>query len=170
MFETTMHLDNSCHSQVRPTALLTCEDNIMPLSWHMPVSKEPFIYAICVRNENHSHALLHKNKEFALNFLDISHLEVFDKMGQAHGKGVDKFQMSGLRKKEATIIKSSLIQEAYMIYECSVIDILNYGDHDVFIAQVKCIHNRQDKDVSPTLFMGKGMYETTSKNPQRVKR
>ena len=170
MFETTKNLDSSCHAQVRPTALLTCKDNIMPLSWHIPVSREPFMYAICVRDENYSYDLLHQHKEFALNFLDISYIEVFDKMAQVHGKDIDKFKMSGLSKKEATFIKSSLIQEAYMIYECSVVDILNYGDHDVFVAKVECIHNTQDKNISPTLFMGKGMYETTSKNPSRVKR
>ena len=170
MFDTTMNLDISCHAQPRPTALLTCQDNIMPLSWHMPVSKEPFMYAICVRDENYSYELLHQHKEFALNFLDISYMEAFDKLGQVHGKDINKFKESGLTQKEPTVIQSTLIQESYMIYECSVVDILKYGDHDVFIAKVECIHNTQDKDISPTLFMSKGIYETTSNNPKRVKR
>jgi len=170
MFKTTKSLDSSCHAQARPAALLTCKDNIMPLSWHMPVSKEPFMYAVCVRDENYSYDLLHQHKEFALNFLDISYSEVFDTMGRVHGKDVDKFTLSGLSKKEAKVIQTALIQEAYMIYECTIVDILNYGDHDVFVAQVKCIHNTQDKEISPTLFMGRGMYETTSNKPRRVKR
>jgi flavin reductase (DIM6/NTAB) family NADH-FMN oxidoreductase RutF len=97
MFKTTQILDATCHPQARPTAMLSVQDNIMPLS------------------------------------------------------------------KEPRLIKSKLIEEAYMIYECLVIDMLNYGDHDIFIAEVKCIHNKDDKEVLPTLFMGRGRYETISK-------
>ena len=142
----------------------------MPLSWHMPMSKEPFIYAVAIRDENYTHHLLQKNKEFALNFLDISYVEAFERTGKSHGNEVDKFLESTLHKKKPSMIKSTLIQEAYMIYECLVIDKLNYGDHDVFIAQVKCIHNAKGKNVSPTLFMGKGIYETISNEPKQVQR
>lgn len=170
MFSATTKLDATCHSQPRPTVLLTCADNIMPLSWHMPISKEPFRYAICVRDENYSYDLLHKHREFALNFLDYSYVEAHQKTGSLHGKGINKFKESGLSKKSGMSISSKLIKEAYMIYECSVIDILNYGDHDVFIANVNIILNKQDKEVSPTLFMGRGVYETTSKNPTQLQR
>lgn len=166
MFTTTTKLDASCHKQPRPTALLSVENNFMPLSWHTPISKTPLRYAICVRDENHSHELLHKHKQFALNFLDLAYLEAYDKSGQTHGE--DKFTLTGLTPKKAQDIDATLIEEAYMIYECRVIDVLNYGDHDIFIAEVTSIHNKDNKDVKPTLFIGEGYYETTSKKPQRV--
>lgn len=169
MFTTTKTLDTSCHAQPRPTALLSVADNFMPLSWHMPISKFPFRYAICVRDENSSYDLLHVNQQFALNFLDFSYIEAYEKSGSMHGG--DKFKATKLTPKKADKINAKLIEEAYMIYECKVIDILNYGDHDVFVADVLCIHNKQSKeDVQPTLFMGKGFYETTSKNPKRIER
>lgn len=170
MFTTATKLDASAHAQPRPAALLTCTDNIMPLSWHMPISKEPFHYAICVRDENYSYDLLHKHREFALNFLDYSYIEAYDKTGSLYGKGINKFHESGLHKKRAVSINTKLIEEAYMIYECSIIDILNYGDHDLFIADVNLILTKQNKDISPVLFMGRGFYETTTKNPTRVQR
>ncbi len=94
----------------------------------------------------------------------------YHRTGETHGQNRDKFKESRLSKKDATIIKTKLIEEAYMIYECRVIDILNYGDHDLFIADVNIILNKQEKDIAPTLFMGKGTYETTSKNPQQIQR
>lgn len=170
MFTTTTKLEANNHSQLRPTALLTCAENIMPLSWHMPISKEPFRYAICVRDENYSYELLHKHREFALNFLDYSFVESYHKTGEIHGQGIDKLAQSGLTKKIATTIHSALIEESYMIYECSIIDILNYGDHDIFIADVNIIFNTKDTEVSPTLFMGRGYYETSSKKPTIIQR
>jgi len=168
MFTTTPILDSSCHPQPRPTALLSVEDNFMPLSWQMPISKSPLRYAVCVRDENKSYELLHKNKEFALNFLDYDYIEAYDKSGQVHG--TNKFELTGLTPKSAKVINSKLIEESYMIYECKIIDILNYGDHDIFISEVVLIHNKKIDKVKPCLFLGKGYYETTSLSPKRVKR
>lgn len=168
MFTTTKNLDNSCHSQPRPTALLSVADNFMPLSWHMPISKYPLRYAVCVRDENRSYDLLHINEQFALNFLDYSYIEAYDKSGSEHGG--DKFALTKLTQKKAHTINATLIEEAYMIYECKVIDIVNYGDHDVFISEVTLIHNKVVDNVKPTLFTGQGYYETTTQNPQRVQR
>lgn len=168
MFSVTKNLDNTCHKQARTTALLSVENNFMPLSWHMPVSKSPLRYAVCVRDENLSHELLHVNKEFALNFLDFSYIEAYDKSGCVHGG--DKFALTNLMPKKAETINTTLIEEAYMIYECKVIEVLSYGDHDIFIADVNLIHNKEVDAISPTLFLGQGYYDTTTNNPQRVQR
>ena len=162
MFTHTTELDSSCHPQPRPTLLLTCKENIMPLSWHMPVSKSPFLYAICVRAQNYSYELLHKHKEFALNFLDIKYHEAFVKSGDFHGNEIEKFALTSLTCKKAQTIETSLIEESYMIYECSVVDIKSYGDHDIFIGKVNLIYNADTPDYNPTLFMGRGRYDTLS--------
>lgn len=171
MFLTTTKLDATCHEQPRLSALLTCVDNIMPLSWHMPVSKSPLRYAICVRDENYSHDLLHINKHFALNFLDYDYVSTYDTTGAVHGKGIDKFKLANLTRKKAEHIRTTLIEESYMIYECKVVDILNYGDHDIFIADVLCIHNKeQENKPKATLFLGNGYYDTPKAQAKRVER
>lgn len=170
MFSTSFQLDEKCHPQPRTAALLTCGNNIMPLAWHMPVSKDPFRYAVAIRSENFSHTLLKEKREFALNFLDISYQHAYQVCGETHGEHVDKFELSGLTQKKALTIESSLIEEAYMIYECTLTDIINYGDHDIFIADVNRILNKETEDVKPTLFMGKGFYDTLTGEPVRMQR
>ncbi len=170
MFDTSLHLDENCHAQPRLAALLTCDTNIMPLAWHMPISKEPFRYAVAVRSENHTHELIKKHRAFALNFLDISYQDAYQKCGEMHGGNLDKFELSGLHQKNALSIESTLIEEAYMIYECILVDIISYGDHDIFIADVNLILNKEIKDVNPTLFLGKGYYDTLKGEPVRIKR
>ena len=49
MFKTYDTLEQATHAQPRVTALLACQNNLMPASWHMPVSKSPFRYAVAVR-------------------------------------------------------------------------------------------------------------------------
>ena len=170
MFTTTSSLDAKSHSQARLTALMGVKQNFMPLAWHMPVSRTPFRYAIAVRDENHSYDYLHETREFSLNFLDISYMQAYEISGQIHGGDENKFKKTKLTPKKGECIGATLIEEAYMIYECKVIDIVNYGDHDVFIADVVLIHNKDVQDPSPTLFLGRGFYETTSKKPLRIER
>jgi len=170
MFNTSLHLDEKCHAQPRLAALLTCGTNIMPLAWHMPVSKEPFRYAVAIRNENHTHELIRQNRAFALNFLDISYQDTYQKCGETHGGSVDKFELSGLHHKSGLSIDTTLIEEAYMIYECILVDIISYGDHDIFIADVNLILNKENQDINPTLFLGKGYYDTLHGEPIRLKR
>ena len=168
MFTTTNILNSECHSQPRLSALLACGENFMPLSWHMPVSKSPFRYAVAIRDENRSYDLVHLRKEFSINFMDFSYMEAMDRAGSMHGG--DKFAECSLTPKRASQIKSSLIEEAYMIYECKVVEILNFGDHDMFISDVVCIHNKKVEEINPTLFMGRGYYDTLKGMPQRVQR
>lgn len=170
MFNTLLQLDEKSHAQPRLAALLTCENNIMPLAWHMPVSKKPFRYAVAVREENHSHELLKQNREFALNFLDISYQHAFQLSGEVHGGDINKFDLCKLTPKKAMTIDTNLIQEAYMIYECTVIDIISYGDHDLFIADVNVILNKEKNNFDPTLFLGKGYYDTLTREPIRMQR
>ena len=165
MFNISHSLEEKNHSQPRLAALLTCEENIMPLAWHMPVSKSPFRYAVAVRKENHTHGLIKKNRAFALNFLDTSYQQAYQTCGETHGGEVDKFNLSGLHKKDALSIEGVLIQEAYLIYECILVDIISYGDHDIFISDVNLILEKETKEVAPTLFMGKGYYDTPKGEP-----
>lgn len=168
MFSTTNTLDSTCHAQPRPTLLLACGKNFLPVSWHMPVSKSPFRYAVAMRHENETYKLLKEKKNFSLNFLDYEYVQAYDMAGSMHGG--DKFSATGLQRKKAEKIQSTLIEESYMIYECEVKEVVSFGDHDVFVADVICIHNKQSENVSPVLFQGKGYYETTTQSPKRMPR
>ena len=168
MFTTTKFLNSECHAQPRLSTLLVCGENIMPMSWHMPVSKSPFRYAVAIRDENKTYDLVHTLGEFSINFMDFSYTEAMEIAGSMHGG--EKFGATSLHVKEPLEIKSKLIEEAYMIYECKVVEVQNFGDHDIFIVDVMCIHNKTQEDVSPMLFLGRGYYDTTTNHPLRVER
>lgn len=70
-------------AQPRSTAILCCQKNLMPLSWHMPISREPFRYAIAVRDENITYNMLKDHGSFTLNFLPFSYHETEEFMETA---------------------------------------------------------------------------------------
>ncbi|GIT97495.1 hypothetical protein TSL1_03160 [Sulfurovum sp. TSL1] len=160
MFKTYDTLEEATHTQPRVTALLACQHNLMPASWHMPVSKSPFRYAVAVREENYTHALLEKHRSFTLNFLPFDHYETVSMMGKIHGDIEDKLSKSGLVVEGIDSNENVLLSASDFIYECRVCDTYKNGDHTIFIADVSNIHVNEKQSHKPMLFSGRGKYAT----------
>jgi flavin reductase (DIM6/NTAB) family NADH-FMN oxidoreductase RutF len=162
MFKTYDTLEEANHSQPRVTALLACQENLMPASWHMPISKSPFRYAVAVREENYTHQMLQEHKSFTLNFLPFEHFETVNMMGKLHGDMDDKLAKSRLETEGKDINDNVLLSASDFIYECEVCDTYKNGDHTIFIADVFKIHVNEKQSGSPMLFSGRGRYATMS--------
>jgi flavin reductase (DIM6/NTAB) family NADH-FMN oxidoreductase RutF len=161
-FQTYTTLAEATHSQPRVTTLLACGENLMPASWHMPISKSPFRYAVAVREENYTHTLLEKNGNFALNFLPLNYYDTVDKMGRLHGDKEDKLTLSGLRVEGKDAHNNVLLSASDFIYTCEVCDHYKNGDHTIFIADVVKIYVNETQSNQPMLFSGRGRYVTTA--------
>jgi flavin reductase (DIM6/NTAB) family NADH-FMN oxidoreductase RutF len=148
-------------SQPRVTALLSCQQNLMPLSWHMPISREPFRYAIAMRDENITHQMLPKYGSFTLNFLPFSYHEKIDQAGRFHGDTVDKLKLCELVSSSTDQNGNLILDDSDFVYECTIIDTYQNGDHTIFISEVTQIWVQEDRPQSPTLFLGRGQYTTT---------
>lgn len=149
-------------SQPRSAAILSCQNNLMALSWHMPISSNPFRYAIAMRRENLTHTLLEKHRSFILNFLPFSYYEQIDQCGRIHGNERDKFEYTGLTAQKSDSEGNMILDGSDYAYECRVIDTYVKGDHTVFIADVIALHLNEQFDGHATLFLGRGLYATPS--------
>jgi len=162
MFNTFTTLERATHSQPRVTALLACQDNLMPASWHMPISKSPFRYAVAVREENYTHQLIQEHQSFTLNFLPLEHYETVSLLGQLHGDMEDKLLKSKLEVESKDRFDNVLLNASDFTYECVVCDSYKNGDHTIFIADVVKIHINEKQSAKPMLFSGRGKYATVS--------
>lgn len=160
MFTTHDELQGSGHAQFRTAALLCCGANLMAASWHMPISRSPFRYAVAVREENDTHAMLLERKSFTLNFLPFAYAETIDMTGRHHAHETDKLQKSGLEIFGEDPFGNRMLQASDFIYSCRVIDTYCNGDHTVFISEVDTIHVHESQSGEPALFAGRGRYAT----------
>lgn len=147
-------------AQPRVVTLLACGHNLMPLSWHMPVSRSPFRYAVAVRDENHTHALIRERGSFTLNFMPFEHYRTLDKMGRCHGDAHDKLALSELAFRGTDAEGNVLIDSADFIYECRVIEASSWGDHTIFFCDVTNVRVHENPSGRLALFTGKGRYAT----------
>jgi flavin reductase (DIM6/NTAB) family NADH-FMN oxidoreductase RutF len=126
-----------------PVTLLTSQyrgqPNIMAVAWTAPLSLDPPLIGVAIHPLRLTHEFVSKTDTFALN---VPHLELIGathKCGMLSGREVekgDKFAAVGLTPEESAEIDPPLIAECIGHLECTVIDRVGRGDHDLFIAQV----------------------------------
>ncbi len=112
------------------------KDNIFTLSWHMPVSHEPSMYAISSGKERFSTKLIKESKVFVVNFMPLKLEKEVLFCGMHSGEHIDKFKETGLEKEEAEKIDCARIKQACGSLECKVVNEIEAGDHIIFIGEV----------------------------------
>jgi flavin reductase (DIM6/NTAB) family NADH-FMN oxidoreductase RutF len=125
------------------------KDAIMAAAWHMPVSKEPFLYAVSIKKTSFCHKLIDQSEVFAVNFMSNDHLEAIKFCGTTSSQHIDKFKQTNLTKEESDKIDCPRIKESIGYLECQVKQKIPIGDHTIFIGHV---HNHKLKYEKSRIF------------------
>ena len=112
------------------------KDNIITLAWHMPVSFNPYLYAIAIGKTRFSCEIIKKSKAFVVNFVSDKLGKEALVVGTKSGQHIDKFSETGLTKEECESVDCPRIKEALGHIECEVINEVDAGDHIIFIGKV----------------------------------
>jgi flavin reductase (DIM6/NTAB) family NADH-FMN oxidoreductase RutF len=127
-----------------PIVMVTCADsagkpNIITVGWIGTVNSEPPMVSISVRKERYSYKLIREKGQFAVNLTTEKLAFATDLCGVKSGRDVDKFQLTGLTAKKASVIDVPIIEESPAALECVVKNVLELGSHDMFIAEVVAV-------------------------------
>ncbi|CUS76329.1 NADH-FMN oxidoreductase RutF, flavin reductase (DIM6/NTAB) family [Candidatus Kryptonium thompsonii] len=118
------------------TAKFGDRDNVTPVAWNVPVSKEPALVAVAIAPERFIYELIEKSKEFAINLPTLKILKEVYFCGKNSGRDVDKFERTKLTREKAKFISAPLIKECIANIECKVESIYPAGDHNLIIGKV----------------------------------
>jgi flavin reductase (DIM6/NTAB) family NADH-FMN oxidoreductase RutF len=92
-------------------ALLTVANNLMPMAWWTPISKEPFRFLIAMDRKNHTLSLLRESQEAVLNFLPWTERERVVRAGYLTGRRGKKPERLGFRLIPARQLKHTGVVE-----------------------------------------------------------
>lgn len=128
-----------------PAVLVTCsdgkgKDNVLTVAWTGTVCTNPAMAYISVRPERYSYDMIKNTGEFVINITTNELAFATDYCGVRSGRDEDKFSKCKLTKETAINVKAPLIKESPVNIECKVRDIMEYGSHTMFIADVMCVH------------------------------
>jgi len=155
--------------------LVTCKNdnviNVITIAWHMPISKKPGLYGVSVSPKRFSHQLLHRAKEFTVNFAPLSLVKKVHFCGTHSGKQMDKIKEIGLTLLPADRVSSPIIKECFAHLECKLFDEIPLGDHTLFVGGVVNVSVDENffkngfidnKNIKPCYYMGENSYTTIS--------
>jgi flavin reductase (DIM6/NTAB) family NADH-FMN oxidoreductase RutF len=139
-------------------ALLTVAENLMPMAWWTPISKDPFRLLIAMDRKNHTLRLLRDHREAVLNFLPWSERERVVRAGYLSGRSSRKAERLGWRCTPAQQLKhTGVVQGVYAAFELMVVSEIEEpaGDHVPFVCDVVHVHRQRRPALgTPLLFLG----------------
>ena len=134
-----------------PPALISCgtkeTPNVMTAAWTVIICSDPVITYVSIRPERHSHKIISETKEFVINLPTYSIVHAVDYCGVRSGRDHDKFKEMKLTPLASSVISAPQIEECPVSIECRVIDVKNFGTHDMFTAEVVAV-NVDDKFIN----------------------
>jgi len=143
--------------------------NYMACAWHTALSFEPPLFGILISKKRLTHQLISEAREFTANFISFDKVKLSAQMGRKSGHQIDKIKEFQVKLSPSKIIKSPILEEAYVCFECKVADIRAYGDHDLFVGEVLAIHEDEcfstegvldTGKIHPLLYLGSDFYIT----------
>lgn len=137
------------HSYPGMVALVTVshgeDNNVMAAGWHSYISYQPPIYGVSIGRERHTHKLVKSAGKFAINFMPYEYSALIQQAGVYTGSKVNKFEKANISFDHGSATNSPILSDAYIAYECEVIDCNSYGDHDWFVANIVQFYRDPDK-------------------------
>jgi len=120
-------------------------DNVFPVSWNMPVSRDPGMVAMCVGKEHFSYPFLERTREFGISIPDESLVDAVYGCGTVSGAEVsDKFARFGLMREQSRVILPPLVADAVAGLECRVVRNIDLGEAAIIVGQIVAACARPD--------------------------
>ena len=120
--------------------MVSCGDmensNIITIAWNGIINTKPPVTYISVRPKRHSYEIIKVSGEFVINLTTSAMIHSADYCGIYTGKKVDKFQKCKFTKEASYNVKCPSIAESPLSMECKVREIIPFGTHDMFIADI----------------------------------
>ena len=159
-----------------PPALISCgtveNPNVMTAAWTGNICTNPPLTYVSVRPTRLSHELIKNGGDFVINLPTVALAKAVDWCGVKSGRTDDKFAAMGLTPLPCQHVKAPQIAESPVSIECKVLQIISYGSHDMFLAQVLAVqvdeayigkHNELNLEKAGLLAYAHGFYYALGK-------
>ena len=112
-------------------------DNLLAITWNMPVRKDPPMAALLVGKRHHSYPFIARTGELGVNVLDASRVAAVYGCGTVSGaEEADKWARAGLTRRPGERIGAPLVEEAVAALECRVCQVVDLGATALLVANV----------------------------------
>lgn len=131
--------------QPRPNLLVSCRgkdgrDNALVVVYAGNCSYDPPMVMVGIVPTRYSYDLVKESGCFVVNLVSPAQKELFDYLGAHSGRDGDKFAAIGAKTANGTKVNAPLLTDCPVNIECTVVDSIRTGSHEMFIGKIECVH------------------------------
>ncbi len=118
------------------TATLRGQSDVTTASWVTPLSGDPPLVGVALRERTLIHDLIRRSEEFTLNVPPAHLAREVHHCGTVSGADEDKWQATALHPTTARQVTAPWVSECLAHLECGLVEVVPVGDHTLFVGQV----------------------------------
>ena len=119
----------------------------MVAGWNMKCAWNPDLFAVALSKRGYTHKLIHQSKEFVIAVPNKKLEKAIEFFGTRHGNKVDKFKRTRIKTLKAKYLKSPLLKDATINFECKLYKEVDAGDHVIFIGKILAAYVNPNKKI-----------------------
>ena len=108
----------------------------MICSWHMKCSETPPLFAVSLWKQGNTQKLIKESKEFVIAVANKELEKEVRIFGYTSGASVNKFEKTKIKTVPSKYIKTPLLKEATINFECRLEKTVDAGECYVFIGKI----------------------------------
>ncbi len=144
----------------------------MLAAWWTQLSFKPFLVGVAIAPERFTYKPIRRSKVFAVNLLDFKYVDRTPLLGDVSERFyLDKLRAAGFTVVKGDVLGAPIVLEASAALELALTNIVETGDHDLFIGEVKAAYAREEfKGLWDLRLYKPIMYLGRTRRPDVVKR
>jgi len=131
--------------QPAPRVLVSCrglngENNVLAVAYCGNCSYAPPMVMVGIVPSRYSYQMIKESGCFVVNLVDKNYKETFDYLGSHSKRDEDKLTAMNVRLEDGKKINASILADCPVNIECSIVDSIVTGSHEMFIGKVEYVH------------------------------
>lgn len=132
-----------------PDLLISCrnkegKNNALAVAFACNCSIEPAMVMVGIVPSRYSYGMIKETGVFVVNLVPEELREKYAYLGSHSGANEDKLAVSGMKIGEGIKVNAPLLLDCPVNIECTVIDSIKPGTHEMFVGKVEYVHARED--------------------------
>ena len=128
-----------------PQTIVSCRDkegrnNALVVGFTANVSLDPVMVMTGIVPSRYSHHMVKESGCFVINFPKKNYQKEYAYLGSVSGRDEDKFAAMNIRWEDAKYVNAPILTDCPVSIECSVVDSMTPGTHELFIGKVVAVH------------------------------
>ena len=119
-------------------------DNALVVAYCGNCSYDPPMIMVGVVPSRFSYHMIKENGAFVAHLVKKDQTALYECCGSQSGRDSDKLKELGTKMKDGEKVNAAILEECPVAIECTVVDSIMTGSHEMFVGKVECVHAEEE--------------------------